>query len=198
MALFGLFSGKKEKSDEPDYEKLTPDEVELEFKIRLGFIKHHTGKRLDSDLDIIELLASKYKYMPAIEFCIDKLPALGREKGEFYEKIGADCGDPVCLYRYYNLERIKKMPPSEAEECIGRAVKAGATAAYLTLGDYYLWLDNKARALEIYKLASSLSVKGAYERALAIDPDCKPPESTSYAQPIQKSGLSARLKGEKQ
>jgi hypothetical protein len=196
MALFGLFSGKKGKSDEPDYERLTPDEVELEFKIRLGFIKHHTGKRLDLDLDIIELLATKYKYMPAIEFCIDKLSAFGREKGEFYEKIGADCGDPVCLYRYYNLERIKKMPPSEVEECIGRAVKAGATAAYLTLGDYYLWLDNKARALEIYKLSASLSVKGAYERVLMLEPSYAPPEST--ARPIQKSGLSARLKGEKQ
>ena len=196
MSIFDIFVNKSKQNNsfEPDYDKLSPDEVELEFKIRQNNIKRHSGSRLEEDLRIISLLAKKYKHIPAIHFCLDNF-----EDTEEYERIGAELGDAVCLYRYYSLERIKDMKPHEAEKCIGLAVRAGVSSAYLTLGDYYAISGNTDRALDIYKLAHSLSVKGAIDKIAGIDPHLAERLSESVTtKAIKTSSLAARLKGEKQ
>ena len=194
MGFFDIFANKSKQKDsfEPNYDKLTPEEVALEFRLRQKGISAHTGTRLAEDIEIMSLLAKKYKYLPAIHFCIDNF-----ENCDEYERIGCELGDAVCLYRYYDLDRIKNMKPKEAEECIGRAVSAGASAAYLTLGDYYRLLGDEGRALDIYKLAHSLSAKGATERIASIDPHlAEQLTERPTAQSRPKSSLSARLKGE--
>ena len=47
---------------------------------------------------------------------------------------------------------------------------AGANAGYLTLGDYYLARGERARAIDLYKLAAGLKVRGALEKIQNIDP----------------------------
>ena len=191
MSIFDIFSKKKEKGSlEPDYERLTPDEVELEFRLRQNALKHHTGQRLVEDMKIIELLAKKYKYVPAIHFCLDNI-----DDAEEYERIGAELGDAVCLYRYYDLNRIKNMKPDEAEKCIGRAVSAGASSAYLTLGDYYRLIGDEKRALDVYRLAHSISVRGAADKIAEFDPDLGAELLSQPTKSAKTSSLYKRLKG---
>ena len=73
MGFFDIFANKSKQKDsfEPNYDKLTPEEVALEFRLRQKGISAHTGTRLAEDIEIMSLLAKKYKYLPAIHFCID-------------------------------------------------------------------------------------------------------------------------------
>lgn len=203
MGIFDIFVKKSEQngSFEPNYDKLSPSDVELEFKIRKRGFETHTGARLAEDINIMSLLATRYKHIPSLHFCIDKFPALGRDISEF-ERLGCELGDAVCAYRYYSLDRIRDYPPERAEECVGKAVKAGAPAAYLTLGDYYIERGDTSRAIEIYKLAASLNVKEAEERIRDIDFELYLELSARRESEASKAplggGLSARLRRERE
>lgn len=203
MGLFGIFvnKSKQNRGFEPNYDNLSPDEVEFEFKLISKNIQYHTGDKLAQDLDIVERLAKQYHYMPAIYYCIDNFPRFGRGSEE-YERLGCELGDAVCSYRYYSLERISAYTPEQAEECIKKVVSLGAPGGYITLGDYYLARGDSARARDIYGIAMELNVRGAVERLMQLDGGLSPELYASQAKSAEpqrgESGLSARLRRDRE